>query len=116
MSLNDGFHDLYNKPVDRLFTKKRIGISSTQRLLKVLKKQRDSILSNTQQRMPLKLIRPELIIPNEIIYEVRQGSILGLLLFNIYICDIFFDIIECDIASYADDNTPYNFDFNHSTI
>ena len=24
----------------------------------------------------------------------------------------FFDIIECDIARYADDNTPYNFDFS----
>ena len=24
----------------------------------------------------------------------------------------FFDIIECDIASYADDNTPYKFDFS----
>ena len=28
----------------------------------------------------------------------------------------FFDIIECDIASYADDNTPYNFDFNLDNI
>ena len=28
----------------------------------------------------------------------------------------FFDIIECDIASYADDNTPYNFDFNLDNV
>ena len=49
---------------------------------------------------------------SEIIFGVLQGPIMGLLLFNYYICDIFFDIIECDIASYADDNTPYNFDFN----
>ena len=28
------------------------------------------------------------------------------------ICDIFFDIIEYDIASYANDNTAYNFDFS----
>ena len=41
---------------------------------------------------------------------------MSLLLFNIYICDIFFDIIECDIASYADDNTPYNFDFNLDNV
>ena len=28
----------------------------------------------------------------------------------------FFDIIECDIASYADDNTPYNFDFSLDNV
>ena len=32
----------------------------------------------------------------------------GPLLFNIHICDIFFDIIECDIASYVDDNTIFS--------
>ena len=43
----------------------------------------------------------------EILFGVQQGSISGSLLFNIYICDMFYDINDCDIASYADDNIPY---------
>ena len=46
----------------------------------------------------------------------HKGQFLGSLLFNIYICDIFFDIIEYDIASYADINTPYNFDFHPDNV
>ena len=41
---------------------------------------------------------------------------MGPLLFNIYIYDIFLDIIECDIAIYADINAPYNFDFNVDNV
>ena len=36
-----------------------------------------------------------------------QCSILGPLLFNIDICHLFFIMEDCDVASYADDNTPY---------
>ena len=53
---------------------------------------------------------------SEIIYEVPQWSILGPLLFNSYICDVLFHIIECVIASYADDITPYNFNFGVGNV
>ena len=43
----------------------------------------------------------------EIIFGYRQGSILGSLLVNIFLADLFSIIIDIDIASYSDDNTPY---------
>ena len=41
-------------------------------------------------------------------FDVPQRSILGQLLINAYICDLFYDIEDLDFASFADDNAPYS--------
>ena len=47
-------------------------------------------------------------IESTIEYGVPQGSILGPLLFNIDLIDLFFECDDSEIASYADDTTPYS--------
>ena len=43
----------------------------------------------------------------EIVLGVPQRSILGLLLCNVFLADLFLIVNNMDIANYADDNTPY---------
>ena len=43
----------------------------------------------------------------KIIFGVLQGSILGLILFNLFMCEIFLFLHEAQSSGYADDNTPF---------
>ena len=63
-----------------------------------------SYLSNRKQRTK---INSDFSSWEEILFEVPQGSILGPLLFNIFLCDLFFRMNDVDFASYADDSTPF---------
>ena len=45
---------------------------------------------------------------SDILFGVPQGSILGPLLFNIFLSDLFLIVKDVNIASYADDNTLYD--------
>ena len=63
-----------------------------------------SYLANRKQRTKINTSYSSL---EEILFGVPQGSILGPLLFNIFLCNMFFELSQTDFANYPDDNIPY---------
>ena len=79
-----------------MFTKSQSWSKDSQRLF-------SSFLSNRTQLVIVKISYSN---KSNIEYGVPQGSILGILLFNIDSIDFFFKCDAPEISSYVDDTTP----------
>ena len=72
-----------------------------------------SYLTNRLQRCKINNSFSEL---GKVLNGVPQGSVLGPLLFNIFLNDIFLSLQKCDLANYADDSTLYTSDKSISNV
>ena len=70
-------------------------------------------LSNRKQRVK---VNDSYSSGSEILFGVPQGSILGPLLFNIFICEMFYFMEGFEMANYADDSTPFTAKLNHKSV
>ena len=99
MDLSKAFDSLNHEP---LLTKlKAYGLDSNS--VTFMK----SYLTNRLQRFKINNSSSEW---GKVLNFVPQGSILGPLLFNIFLSDIFLSLQRCDVANYGDDSTLYTSD------
>ena len=105
MDLSKGFH---SRNYELLLTKlKACGLDSNS--VTYMK----SYLTNRLQRCKINNSFSEL---GKVLNGVPQGSVLGPLLFNIFLNDIFLSLQKCDLANYADDSTLYTSDKSISNV
>ena len=70
-------------------------------------------LSNRIQRLKINSSSSDY---NNIDSGVPQGWIAGPHIFNIFICDLFFDDIDLGLANYADDTNQYAYDLENEKV